>query len=1033
MADLPPFSTPAEVSADTARNLPEFQGVALLDLRHRVGEMLALIGHVDGIFSTYTKHDISHIDAMLRMLSWLIPPSTAQVMTPADWLMITLAIYLHDLGMVVTAEEYLNRQDNYEFTQWRAALTTKPIGRSYLARTKSLGVDGQDRFFFQEFIRLNHARRVREWVTGRHSWTWGPHVKPIAAAVSQALSALPRRFRGHLADVCASHHTEDVDRLPFYHVYGNHPSETANVQYAAILLRTTDLLHVTKDRTPSIMYQLVPLSDPKAVEEWGKQRGVFAVRPKGRALDEQDPDTAVVQISADFSEEQPLLALQEYLAYADQQLKQSKRWADKSQLEEDARRYSFPWHTIKGDVRLEGVPPHPLNFELDRGRLLNLLVGHTIYNDPTVAIRELLQNGIDAVRFQHHLEMRTALAAGRPVPDLGRVLLTWNEATRLLAVEDIGVGMDQEVIKNNLMRVGASFYDTDQFKTDYADFSPISRFGIGILTCFMVSDDIEIVTCKNGAGLRIRMTSVHTDYLLRELPPGDPLLRGIEPHGTRVSLRLREDVDFKGSTVLDIVRYWVILPDCKVEYSEPDEVPIRIGYASPHEALTNLMLSDDSEKHPTFRRTEIVVKHRESTGEDDNQYMRSKYELAIAVESGLFPEKLPLSRRDPTSPAVCIEGIRASGELPWFEGRGLLAMLSVRGDPKFRTTVSRSGLERDTKYERVGRLCAEMLFEHAEDEVARIANSEGHPLSEASTAGELITQRLLSAVGSATAATTLRELRRGLTTIVVERQVDADDSSLLRVLVDRNRLEVMENCWTMESRLVDSLNLISRDLGREISLSAFLSSVAPSEPMVRLPLISEAHRFALDIQRSHSPRRVEFSRSSKECAVHWERSVAPGDNSGLLDLAALMGERAAARVADGLGYRRRRRGPPFVALIEPVGDDPRVDVVATRVGLFAGPKSSYAEVWNALRLGVMQLSERGYSPALLTLYDLALMWADFGDEFDAREWQSSVEDARGVLRDLKLEVTLPWTPSDLIEEGRVFNAARYWRDPWQRG
>src|SRR5262249_40533609 len=159
-----------------------------------------------------------------------------------------------------------------------------------------------------------------------------------------------------------------------------------NVQYAAILLRTCDLLHVTKDRTPSVMYQVIRLSDPKAVEEWDKQLGAFAVGPKGRRLEEKDPDTAIIVVHADFSEERPLFALQEYIAYANQQLQQSKRWADKSQQTNDGADYSFPWHAVKGDIRLEGNPPQPLSFELDRGRLLDLLVGHTIYNEPTVAI-----------------------------------------------------------------------------------------------------------------------------------------------------------------------------------------------------------------------------------------------------------------------------------------------------------------------------------------------------------------------------------------------------------------------------------------------------------------------------------------------------------------------------------------------------------------------------------------------------------------------------------------------------------------------
>ena len=65
---------------------------------------------------------------------------------------------------------------------------------------------------------------------------------------------------------------------------------------------------MTKDRTPSVMYKTLKLSDPKAVTEWDKQLGAFAVGPKGRELIEEDSATAIIVINADFTEERPLFA-----------------------------------------------------------------------------------------------------------------------------------------------------------------------------------------------------------------------------------------------------------------------------------------------------------------------------------------------------------------------------------------------------------------------------------------------------------------------------------------------------------------------------------------------------------------------------------------------------------------------------------------------------------------------------------------------------------------------------------------------------
>ncbi|MGA7751937.1 MAG: hypothetical protein WCB05_03875, partial [Candidatus Sulfotelmatobacter sp.] len=69
------LSTKAESLADQSRNLPSFKTLSLPGVKEQVAQVLDLIGR-DGIFSTYTVHNISHIDAMLSMLDWLVPEPT---------------------------------------------------------------------------------------------------------------------------------------------------------------------------------------------------------------------------------------------------------------------------------------------------------------------------------------------------------------------------------------------------------------------------------------------------------------------------------------------------------------------------------------------------------------------------------------------------------------------------------------------------------------------------------------------------------------------------------------------------------------------------------------------------------------------------------------------------------------------------------------------------------------------------------------------------------------------------------------------
>lgn len=218
------LGTFAEQQADMARDLPGFKGFSLPGFRAELVEWLGLIGRVEGIFSTYTKHDISHIDSMLKMLDWLIPDQTKAQMTPADWLLTVLSIYLHDLGMFVTQDEFVHHRENEAFLRWFNGLRETKEGQDYLVRPYRMTEIEKERFFFQEFVRMGHAQRIREWVTGRHTTTWGDKVLPIANEIDQLMSALPVRFREYLGLVCESHHRENLykrDIYPLYATCGN--------------------------------------------------------------------------------------------------------------------------------------------------------------------------------------------------------------------------------------------------------------------------------------------------------------------------------------------------------------------------------------------------------------------------------------------------------------------------------------------------------------------------------------------------------------------------------------------------------------------------------------------------------------------------------------------------------------------------------------------------------------------------------------------------------------------------------------------
>ena len=122
--------------------------------------MLSLIGR-DEIFDQYTRHDISHVNMMLASLDYLIPKGTTERMTGADWLLIVLSIYFHDLGMLVTKKEYSERDKSKEYRDFQDNYLQDINNRESL---KSLSDDDRQHFLYQEYVRCHHGDRIAKWI-----------------------------------------------------------------------------------------------------------------------------------------------------------------------------------------------------------------------------------------------------------------------------------------------------------------------------------------------------------------------------------------------------------------------------------------------------------------------------------------------------------------------------------------------------------------------------------------------------------------------------------------------------------------------------------------------------------------------------------------------------------------------------------------------------------------------------------------------------------------------------------------------------
>lgn len=460
------FINYAEKQAEKAENLSFCRGIKLLHIRDTVKEMLDFIGK-SGIFEEYTVHNIDHVDQMLKIVEWLIPENTKRKITYAEWLMLTLSIYFHDLGMVVIKDEFEHRMET-DFKQYKEKILQDTDGSEYGEYVRQKG----DTFLYQEFVRENHATRIRRWIEKKSDKQLGK-ADVVCEKINNILENLDPMFRNDLAMICESHHKDDMDDFGKYKVkrqYGNDENERVNLSYIAIILRIADLLHITKDRTPSIARRFINVSNPISTIEWEKQNAVRAVRPKdqrnedGIVDDSKQKDT--IEITAYFEGAETAegyFGLSSYLQYTRKELNKCCEIVEKAQKREGATWYEFPWREIdESQIEVKGFEKKKLQFTIDQDNILQMLVGHTLYNDSSVVVRELVQNGIDAVRLQTEYEKRK----GKNYEE-GKVLVEWDSQKRVLTFWDNGTGMSIQDVENYLLKVGASKYKDEAVKKSF--------------------------------------------------------------------------------------------------------------------------------------------------------------------------------------------------------------------------------------------------------------------------------------------------------------------------------------------------------------------------------------------------------------------------------------------------------------------------------------------------------------------------------------------------------------------------------------
>lgn len=449
---------------------------------------------VQFVFPNYTLHNTGHSFRIMEYMSKLVQDCSK--LNELEITILILSALLHDIGMAVSDEDIeLIKKDNFPFSDIKFSAMKKLM-------------KGNEELALQEFVRDIHsslsAKYINEKLTDKFSI-------PKLANLD---------FRNELALICESH-TKDFDwikqNLRLNEVRGDYHF---NSQYLACILRLADILDIDGNRTPYNLYKLI---DPKGIsdDEW-KQHFVISNNDKIIYNDSTKQKTIVFHGKAqNASIHRKILT---YIGWVESEFSNSTLLVNGMPSQ-----YSLVYETKPiVNIQTEGYTFSDYKMTLEFKAISSLLMGEKIYGNKTLGVRELVQNSIDACRIREENEKRKQEFGEDSFLPKIKVIID-KEQNRVI-IKDNGAGMSMEIIKKHFLNIGVSYYNSRDFLLRDFKYKPIGNFGIGFLSCFMLSNEVKVVT--------------------RHFKSVNKYLVELEQGNEWTSLTKSEDVEFYGTEVI---------------------------------------------------------------------------------------------------------------------------------------------------------------------------------------------------------------------------------------------------------------------------------------------------------------------------------------------------------------------------------------------------------------------------------------------------------------------------------------------------
>lgn len=300
-----------------------------------------------------------------------------------------------------------------------------------------------------------------------------------------------------------------------------HQADLGEIHWTWIgwLLRLADVLDCDASRTPRILFGHAGITDARSGTEWRKHLAI----PRPPTWSENPSGATQLTYTCprcpDPEVEKALRQIQSWMN--DEIGKCRTAWEAVAPAKRKGLKLDLP-DAARIDIkqRLGGYIYQDIEFRIDHDAVVELVMGESLYDSPELALRELVQNALDAVHLRdqrnclaHALEKLHSTERSRQPYEpwgatTGEVRVSWgttDDGRSWIKVQDNGVGMTIGAMRQFLTQIGRGYYKSDEFHAEQELMrrhgilcTAISQFGIGFLSVFMLADHVEICTRPVG-------------------------------------------------------------------------------------------------------------------------------------------------------------------------------------------------------------------------------------------------------------------------------------------------------------------------------------------------------------------------------------------------------------------------------------------------------------------------------------------------------------------------------------------------------